>query len=95
MKNDDEVLWPGETVEVTLTLTTLTNAVVVPSSAVQSGLAGAYVLVVRPDLRVERRLVTAGNQFGKDTIIASGIEAGEKLITSGQKDIVPGKQLKI
>jgi len=93
--NDDETLWPGETVDVTLTLATLTNAVVVPSSAVQLGLAGPYVLVVRPDLKVERRLVTTGNQSGKDTIIASGIEAGERLITSGQNDSAPGKQIKI
>ena len=93
--NDDETLWPGETVDVVLTLTTLTNVVVVPSSAVQVGLAGPFVLVVRPDLTVERRPVTTGNQFGKDTIIASGIEAGERLITSGQKDIAPGEQIKI
>jgi hypothetical protein len=57
--------------------------------------AGPCVLVVRPDLKVERRLVTTGNQFGKDTIIASGIEAGERLITGGQKDITPGNQIKI
>jgi len=93
--NDDETLWPGETVDVTLTLATLTNAVVVPSSAVQLGMAGPFVLVVRPDLKVERRLVTTGNQFGKDIVIASGIEAGERLIISGQKDIAPGKQIKI
>ncbi len=93
--NDDETLWPGETVDVVLTLATLTDVVVVPSSAVRVGLAGPFVLVVRPDLKVERRPVTTGNQFGKDTIIASGIEAGERLITSGQKDIVPGKQIKI
>ena len=92
--NDDEALWPGETVDVTLTLATLTNVVVVPSSAVQLGLAGPYVLVVRPDLKVERRLVTTGNDSAKDTIIASGIEAGERLITRGQKHIAPGKQIK-
>ena len=93
--NDDETLWPGETVDVTLTLATFTNVLVVPSSAVQLGLAGPYVLVVRPDLKVERRLVTTGNHSAKDTIIASGIEAGERLIISGQKDIAPGKQINI
>src|SRR3989442_10674325 len=46
--NDDETLWPGETVDVTLTLATLTNVVVVPSSSVQAGLARAYLLVVPP-----------------------------------------------
>jgi len=93
--NDDEALWPGETVDVTLTLAMLTNVVVVPSAAVQAGLGGPYLLVVRPDLSVERRPVAVGNRFGEETIIASGIEAGERLITSGQKDIAPGKQIKI
>jgi len=95
LANDDETLWPRETVDVTLTLATLTNVVVVPSSAVQSDLAGSYLLVVRPDLRVERRPVTTGERVGRETIIASGIEAGERLITSGQEHVTPGKQIKI
>jgi len=39
--------------------------------------------------------VTTGNRFGKETIIASGIAAGERLITSGQEHVTPGKQIKI
>jgi len=93
--NDDETLWPGETVEVTLTLATLTNAVVVPSSAVRLGLSGPYLLVVKPDLTVERRPVTTGNRSGGETIIASGLQAGERLITAGQERVTPGKRLKI
>ena len=93
--NDDETLWPGETVDVVLTLATLTNVVVVPSSAVQVGVAGPYLLVVRPNLTVERRAVTIDNQLGKETIIASGIASGEKLITNGQEHVTPGKQIKI
>ena len=79
----------------TLTFDTLTNVVVVPSSAVQLGLAGPFVLIVRPDFKVERRLVTPGNQLGDFTVIASGIEPGERLIISGQKDIAPGKTIKV
>ena len=93
--NDDEILWPGETVDVALTLATLTNAVVVPSSAVQLGLTGPYLLVVRPDLSVERRLVTTGNRMGRETIIASGIHAGESLVIGGQEHVTPGKQIRI
>ena len=93
--NDDETLWPGETVEVTFTLATLTNAVVVPSSAVRLGLSGPYLLVVKPDLTVKRRPVTAGNRAGGETIIASGLQAGERLITAGQERVTPGKHLKI
>ena len=93
--NDDETLWPGKTVDVTLTLAKITNVVVVPSSAVQLGLAGPYLLVVRPDLTVERRPVTTGNRVDRETIIASGIQASERLITSGQEHVTPGKHIKI
>ena len=93
--NDDETLWPGETVDVTLTFATLANAVVVPSSAVQSGLGGPYLLVVRPDFTVERRPVTTGNRIGRETIIASGLKDGETLITSGQEHVTPGKRIKL
>jgi len=92
--NDDEMLWPGETVNVSLTLSRPTNAVVVPSSAVQLGLTGPYLLVVRPDLSVERRVVTTGNQVGKETIITSGIHASERLITGGHEYVTPGKQIR-
>lgn len=93
--NDDETLWPGETVDVALRLATITNVVVVTSSAVQLGLTGPYLLVVRPNLSVERRPVTTGNRAGRETIIASGIQAGERLITSGQEHVTPGKQIRI
>jgi multidrug efflux system membrane fusion protein len=93
--NDDEALWQGETVEATLTLSRLTNVVVVPSSAVRSGLTGSYVLVVRPDLKVESRPVTTGNRFGIETIIASGLAPGERLITSGQEHVTLGKPIKV
>jgi multidrug efflux system membrane fusion protein len=73
----------------------LTNVVVVPSSAVRPGLTGSYVLVVRPDLKVQRRPVTTGNRLGMETIIASGVTAGERLVTSGQERVTPGKPIKI
>jgi multidrug efflux system membrane fusion protein len=93
--NEREVLWPGETVGVTLTLAMLTNAVVVPSAAVHGGMAGRYVLVVRPDLVVERRPVVIYNRVAGETIIKSGIDAGERLITYGQEGVLLGKQIKV
>jgi multidrug efflux system membrane fusion protein len=93
--NDDEALWPGETVGATLTLSTLTNVIVVPSSAVRPGLTGTYVVVVRPDLKVERRPVTTGNRSGMETLITSGLAPGERLITSGQEHVTLGKPIKI
>jgi len=75
-------------------LTTLTNAVVIPASAVQTGVGGPYVLIVRPDLRAERRAVRVGEQLDGETIITAGIRAGERLITRGQEHATPGKRIR-
>ena len=56
--NDDRRLWPGQFVNVVVTLTTDPNAIVVPTAAVQTGQQGQYVFVVKPDQTVELRPVT-------------------------------------
>ncbi len=93
--NDDEAFWPGETVNVNLALTAPANAVVVPSSAVQADPTGQYVLVIGPDLVVERRLVDIYARAAGETIIKSGVAAGEKLVSSGQGGVTPGQRIKI
>jgi len=58
--NPEKHLWPGQFVNVSLTLSERTNAVVAPSQAVQTGQMGQYVFVVKPDFTVDIRPVTAG-----------------------------------
>src|SRR6185437_7035388 len=58
--NSDNRLWPGQFARVSLRLTTLNNAIVVPSQAVQTGQDGQYVFVVKQDSTVEQRPVTTG-----------------------------------
>jgi len=53
--NEERRLWPGQFVNVELTLTTEPNAIVVPSAALQSGQQGQYVFVVKEDSTVEVR----------------------------------------
>jgi multidrug efflux system membrane fusion protein len=93
--NRDELLWPGQFVNTVLTLTTLTNAVVVPSQAVQIGQQGSYVFVVKPDLTVEARYVEVGNRVASETVIRKGVEAGERVVTSGQIRLAPGTKVRI
>ena len=88
--NDDDALWPGQFVTVTLTLSELTNAVVVPSQAVQVGQSGQFIYVVKPDPTntasqiVENRPVKTGIAFGNETVVQSGLNAGETVVTDGQ-----------
>src|SRR5450432_7991 len=61
--NEDRALWPGQFVQVVLTLSELTNTVVVPSQAVQVGQNGQFVYVVKPDETVEQRPVKTSMTF--------------------------------
>jgi len=94
-ENPDNRLWPGQFVNVALTLTTQLNAVVVPSQAVQTGQVGQYVFVVRQDMTAEYRPVVAGDNVGGETVVRKGLVAGETLVTDGQLRLVPGMKVAI
>jgi multidrug efflux system membrane fusion protein len=91
--NADRRLWPGQFVNVVLTLTRKTGAVVVPSQAIQTGQQGQYVYVAGPGLTVEARAVTTGESFEGRTVIETGVQAGEKVVTDGQLRLVPGAKV--
>jgi multidrug efflux system membrane fusion protein len=92
--NADNALWPGQFVDVMLTLTTRT-AIVVPSQAIQAGQQGSFVFVVKPDQTVESRQVTVGTRLGPETIIEQGLRPGERVVTDGQLRLVPGTKVEI
>jgi multidrug efflux system membrane fusion protein len=93
--NQDRALWPGQFVDVIMTLTTERNRVVVPSQAVQTGQQGQYVYVIKDDMSAELRVVKPGRISGDWTIIDAGIAAGEKVVTDGQLRITPGVKVEI
>ena len=89
-ENQDRLLWPGQFVNVTLTLGTLKKAVIVPAEAVQPGQKGPMVYVVKQDQTVEPRIVVVGQDYGKRVIIEKGLAAGETVVTDGQLRLFPG-----
>jgi multidrug efflux system membrane fusion protein len=93
--NKDRALWPGQYVNVALTLTSQPGAVVVPSQAVQTGQEGQYVFVVKPDLTVDYRRVEVGRSAGSDVVIKEGVRPGEKVVTDGQLRLTSGSPVKI
>ncbi len=83
--NDDEKLWPGEFVNARLLLETRKNVVVIPPAAVQRGPHGLFAWVVKKDNTVEPRPIEGtGATSGDSTIILSGIEDGDRVVTDGQ-----------
>lgn len=94
--NQDRRLWPGQFVNVVIALATVPDALVVPSVAVQAGPQGSYVFVVKPDDHtVEMRAVQVARSNGADTIVASGLKAGEVVVTDGQLRLVPGAHVSV
>jgi multidrug efflux system membrane fusion protein len=93
--NSDRRLWPGQFVNVVVTLAVDADAIVVPSSAVQSSDKGTYVYVIKPDKTADQRTVTIGRLSGAETIIKDGLKAGETIVTDGQLRLVPGSRISV
>jgi len=93
--NTERRLWPGQFANVVLRLTSRPNAVVVPSQAVQTGQAGQYVFVIKPDLTAESRPVVSGSTVGGETVIEKGLQPGETVVTDGQLRLAPGMKVEV
>ncbi len=93
--NTDKRLWPGQFVNVILTLTNRPRAVVIPSQAIQMGQQGPFVYVIKSDLTAESRSIVPGEEAEGETIIEKGLQAGEKVVTDGQLRLTPGSKVQI
>jgi multidrug efflux system membrane fusion protein len=93
--NKERRLWPGQFVNVTLTLTTRAGATVAPTQAIQTGQQGQFVFVVKPDQTVEMRPIVVAHTVADDSVIESGVKPGEVVVTDGQLRLVPGAKVKI
>ena len=91
--NDDEALFPSEFVNVKLLVDTLQNAVLVPTPAVQTGAPGDYVYLVNTDNSVSVHKVTLGPSDGKNTVITSGLAAGNIVVTDGTDRLSDGAKI--
>jgi multidrug efflux system membrane fusion protein len=93
--NADGRLWPGEFVNTTLILNQRNDAILVPSEAIQSGQEGSHVFVVQPGMKVEMRQIVVGESLDNQTIVTSGLKAGETVVTDGQLRLIPGAKVTI
>jgi multidrug efflux system membrane fusion protein len=93
--NRGGTLWPGQFVNVVLTLTVEPDRVVIPSQAIQTGQQGQYVYVVRSDSTVESRPVTVGRRIGGETVIEKGVSPGDKVVTDGHLRLVSGTRVQV
>lgn len=92
-QNDDRRLYPGQFVNVVLTLGIQSGAVVVPSQAVQIGQDKSFVYVVKADSTAEMRVIKPGATADTMTVIEEGLKPGEQVVTDGQLRLVPGAKV--
>jgi multidrug efflux system membrane fusion protein len=92
--NDDEVLFPNEFVNVRLLVDTLHQAVLVPTPAVLSGAPGNYVFLVGKDDTVSVHAVALGPSDGKNTVITSGLSAGDTVVIDGTDRLSDGAKIR-
>jgi membrane fusion protein, multidrug efflux system len=94
--NTDRRLWPGQFVDVVLTLSDRPNSVTVPAGAVQDGQDGSYVFLVRKDETAELRPVRVAFVTGDGlAVIEKGLDGGETVVTDGHLRVSPGGKVSI
>ncbi len=92
--NEDEALWPGQLVEVSVRIAERTKAVVVPASAVASGQQGDYAYVVS-DGKAQLRSVVVAQAGESEVVVSKGLAPGELVVTEGQLRLRPGAAVEI
>lgn len=91
--NTDNRLWPGQFINVVLTLSVQKDAVVVQTAALQTGQQGQFVYIVREDQTAEMRPVSVSRSYQNYAVIETGLSGGEQVVTDGQMLLMPGAQV--
>lgn len=91
--NKDNQLWPNQFVNADLLLETRKNSTVVPTAAILRGPQGAYVYLAKSDNTVEARDVNVSLTQGNTTVVASGLNPGDVVVTDGQDKLQTGSRI--
>ncbi len=93
--NDEQRLWPGEFVNVSVLVRMDLEALIVPPAAIQVGQNGSYVFVIKDDNVAETRPVTVDRTVAGQVVIAKGLSAGEKVAVDGLLRLTDGARVQI
>lgn len=93
--NADHRLFPGQFVDVTVSIPAEKDSVVIPSSALQTTQQGTAVFVVKPDKKVVLVPVELQRSTGDNSAIGKGLKAGDVVVTDGQLNLTAGTKVKI
>ena len=91
--NPDFRLWPSLFVKARMHLETRQDVVVVSTPAIQRGPNGTFVYVVNPDNTVAARNVQVVTVQGPLTVVAQGVQAGDRVVVDGQNQLRVGAKV--
>jgi multidrug efflux system membrane fusion protein len=91
--NDDEALFPDQFVNARLLVDVQRGVVTVPAAAIQRSPQSTFVYLVKPDHTVESRNVAPGLTEGEDTVVQSGLQAGDLVVIDGVDKLRPGMKV--
>jgi multidrug efflux system membrane fusion protein len=91
--NKDSQLWPNQFVNANLLLETRKNSTVVPTAAILRGPQGTFVYAMNADKTVQDRQVTVSLTQGNTTVITSGLNPGDVVVTDGQDKLQRGSRV--
>jgi multidrug efflux system membrane fusion protein len=94
-ENGDDVLWPGQFVNLRIQLATRRNVIAVPVTAVQQGPDGTYAFVVGDDRIVQKRTIKVGARNKTTAVVDDGLQPGEQIVTDGQYRIQAGSKVEV
>ena len=88
-------LWPGQFVNVRLKIDILQHVTVIPTGAVQRGPNGTFVYVVGEDGKAAMRPIKVQKQDEMQTVVASGVSPGDRVVTTGFARLTDGASVTI
>jgi membrane fusion protein, multidrug efflux system len=95
LANQDEALWPGQFVDVSVLVDTVSGMATVPSNAVLVGQDGTYVFVIKQDQTVEPRVIEVSRTIDGVTFVTHGLALGDRVVTDNQLRLSPGSSVTV
>jgi multidrug efflux system membrane fusion protein len=92
-QNVENTLWPNQFVNVHLLLQTLKNSLTMPAAAIQRGPNGTFTYAVDANNTILMKPVQVALTQGNTVVIASGVQAGDRVVTDGQEKLQVGSRV--
>jgi len=93
--NEDGSLFPNQFINLRLHLDTLRGATIVPTAAIQRGVQGTFVYVLKEDKTVALRPVKVGASEGENVMVDSGVSPGEVVVVEGSDRLRDGAKAEV